>query len=214
MGNFSYKYDKWKSSLVLYYIYCICLSVCLVKLLDYIPLKMSQYTLTEISLLNGSTLNISATCAVRANTFLNNVPPIRYLPVNPYPQSTKMQLDMRWKCEIFKYAGSGSSQQTNSLSKKQQFASLVNNTGTRTIVTVDISSGRQQINAGSRGTQYTCTQDRTLPTLTTACNVPGPVQILTYDPSVNLYNYSSQINTRIFSSGSNEDDLLGMNSTS
>jgi len=153
-----------------------------------------SYTFTQLSLLNGSTLDISSACAVRANTFLNNVPPIRYLPINPYPQSTKMQLDMRRKCEIFKYAGSGSTQQTNSLSKKQQFASLVNNIGS------------------SRGTQYTCTQDRTLPTLTTACDVPGPVQILTYDPSVNLYNYSYQINTRVFSSGSNEDDLLGMNS--
>lgn len=180
----------------------------------YTPLKMSQYTFTELSLLNGTTFDISYACAQRANTFLHNVPPIRYLPINPYPQSTKMQLDMRRKCEIFKYAGSGSSQQTNSLSKKQQFASLVNNTGTRTIVTVDISSGRQQINAGPRGTQYTCTQDRTLPTLTTACDVPGPVQILTYDPSVNLYNYSYQINTRVFPDGSNEDDLLGMNSTS
>ena len=156
---------------------------------------MSQPPFTELSLLNGNTFDISYACAQRANTFLNNMPPIRFLPINPYPQSTKIQLDMRRKCEIFKYAGSGSTQQTNSLSKKQQFASLVNN-------------------SGSRGTQYTCTQDRTLPTLTTACDVPGPVQILTYDPSVNLYNYSYQINSRVFPDNSNEDDLLGMNSTS
>jgi hypothetical protein len=161
-----------------------------------------QYTLTEISVLTEGGLDISAACAERAKHFLNNVPPVRYLPINPYPASTKMQLDMRRKCEIFKYAGSGSSQQTNSLSKKRQFANLVTNAGTRTII-------RNQENAGTRGTQYTCTQDRTLPTLTSACNVPGPIQILTYDPSVNLYNYSYQINTRVFPDGSNELALLG-----
>jgi hypothetical protein len=173
-------------------------------------MSQPQYTLTQISLLNGSGLDISSACSERAQTFLNNVPPVRYLPINPYPASTKMQLDMRRKCEIFKYAGSGGTQQTNSLSKKQQFANLVTNAGTRTLV--DISGGVKQINAGPRGTQYTCTQDRTLPTLTTACNVPGPVQILTYDPSVNLYNYSYQINTRVFPGGSNENDLVGANS--
>lgn len=152
-----------------------------------------QYTLTNISLLNGSGLDISSACAVRANTFLHNVPPTRYTPVNPYPQFTKLQLDMRRKCEIFKYAGSGGTQQTNSLSKKQQYAGLVSGTS-------------------SRGTQYTCTQDRTLPTLTSACDVPGPIRVLTYDPSVNLYNYSYQINTRVFPDGGNELSLLGMDS--
>lgn len=157
---------------------------------------MSQpLTTTQISLLNGSGLDISAACAVRANAFLHNVPPTRYTPINPYPRFTKIQLDMRRKCEIFKYAGSSSSQQTNTLSKKKQYAYLVSNT-----------------NTGSRGTQYTCTQDRTLPTLTTACDVPGPVQILTYDPSVNLYNYSYQINTRVFPGNGNELGLLNMDS--
>jgi len=157
---------------------------------------MSQpLTNVEISLLNGSGTDISEACAVRANTFLHNVPPTRYTPINPYPQFTKLQLDMRRKCEIFKYAGSSSSQQTNSLSKKKQYAYLVSNTST-----------------GSRGTQYTCTQDRSLPTLTTACDVPGPIKVLTYDPSVNLYNYSSQINMRVFPGGSNELALLDMDS--
>jgi hypothetical protein len=157
---------------------------------------MSQpLTNVEISLLNASGTDISEACAVRANTFLNNVPPTRYTPINPYPQFTKLQLDMRRKCEIFKYAGSSSSQQTNSLSKKKQYAYLVSNAST-----------------GSRGTQYTCTQDRTLPTLTTACDVPGPVRVLTYDPSVNLYNYSYQINTRVFPGDANELALLDMDS--
>ena len=152
-----------------------------------------EYTLTNISLLNGVGIDISAACTTRANTFLHNVPPTRYTPINPYPQFTKLQLDMRRKCEIFKYAGSGSTQQTNSLSKKQQFASLVSNTS-------------------NRGTQYTCSQDRFLPTLTSACDVPGPIQTLTYDPSVNLYNYSYQINTRVFPGQSNELSLSGMDS--
>jgi len=157
---------------------------------------MSQtFTMTDISLLNGSGMDVSSACAVRANTFLHNVPPPRYTPINPYPKFTKLQLDMRRKCEIFKYAGSGSSQQTNTLSKKKQFANLVSTT-----------------NIASRGTQYTCTKDKKLPTLTSACDVPGPIRILTYDPSVNLYNYSYQINTRVFPGGGNELDLLNMDS--
>jgi hypothetical protein len=177
---------------------------------------MSQnFTLTEISILNNGGLDISAACSARAKTFLNNVPPTRYTPLNPYPKNTQFQLDMRRKCEILKYAGSGS-QQTNSLSKKKQYANLVSNIGTRTIVqnSIEISGSQiitkkiNQINTGARGNQYTCTQDRTLPTLTSACDVPGPIQTLIYDPSMNLYNY--QNNTRIFSSNLNEYDLLGM----
>ena len=149
-----------------------------------------NYTLTEITLLNSGGLDISAACSARTNKFLNNVPPTRYTPLNPYPKNTQMQLDMRRKCEILKYAGSGS-QQTSSLSKKKQYANLVTN-------------------IGARGNQYTCSQDRTIPTLTTACDVPGPIQTLIYDPSMNLYNYSYQINTRNFPSDLNEYDLLGM----
>ena len=159
------------------------------------PEKPQQITLMQISLLNGAGLDMSAACAVRANTFLHNVPPTRYTPPNPYPQFTKLQLDMRRKCEIFKYAGSGSTQQTNSLNKKQQYSLLVSNA-----------------NKVSRGTQYTCSQDRMLPTLTSACDVPGPISILTYDPSVNLYNYSSQVNSRIFPSAEDSLNLSGASS--
>ena len=154
--------------------------------------ESQQITLMQISLLNGAGLDMSAACAVRANTFLHNVPPTRYTPLNPYPQFTQLQLDMRRKCEIFKYAGSGGIQQTNSLSKKQQYSLLVGNT-----------------NKASRGTQYTCMQDRTLPTLTSACDVPGPIRILTYDPSATLYNYSSQTNSRNYPSASDSLNLSG-----
>lgn len=149
-----------------------------------------NFTLTEITLLNSGGLDISAACSARANAFLNNVPPTRYTPLNPYPKNTQFELDMRRKCEILKYTGSGS-QQTSSLSKKQQYANLVSN-----------------INMATRGNQYTCTQNRTIPTLTSACDVPGPIQSLIYDPSMNLYNY--QNNARVFSSDLNEYDLLGI----
>ena len=148
-----------------------------------------QLTLVDITLLNGGGIDISAACNIRANTFLNNVPPPRFTPINPYPQYTQTQLDMRRKCEIFKYAGSGS-QQSNSLNKKSQYAYLVSNT-----------------KIASRGTQYTCTQDRTLPTLTSACDVPGKITVLTYDPNVNLYNYSTQVNSRVFPGEDNSADL-------
>lgn len=144
---------------------------------------MSTITLTTTNT-NGnssSTTDLSGACAVRAYTMLNNVPPTRYTPTNPYPQYSQIQLDMRRKIEIFKYAGKDH-QQSNSLTQKQQWSLLANNAS----------------RGSNRSSQYYCSSDRLLPTLSSACDVPGPIITLTYDPSMILYNYTSQINSRTF----------------
>jgi hypothetical protein len=144
---------------------------------------MASITLTTTNT-NGnssSTTDLSEACAVRAYTMLNNVPPTRYTPTNPYPQYSQIQLDMRRKIEIFKYAGKDH-QQTNSMTKNHKWSLLANNAARGT----------------NRSSQYYCAMDRLLPTLSSACDIPGPIITLTYDPNVILYNYVSQINSQTF----------------
>lgn len=148
---------------------------------------MSVTTTTTASGTNSANSDLSFSCAARAEAMLNNVPPPRYTPVNPYPQYSQTQLDMRRKIEIFKYAGKDS-QQTNSLTKNQQWALLANNASRGT----------------NRSNQYYCATDRLIPTLSSACNIPGPIITLTYDPNVILYNYASQIDSRTFPDASTD----------
>jgi hypothetical protein len=136
---------------------------------------------------NSVESDLSFSCAAREKAMLNNVPPTRYTPVNPYPQYSQIQLDMRRKIEIFKYAGK-ESQQTNSMTKNQKWALLANNAARGT----------------NRSNQYYCAADRLIPTLSSACNVPGPIITLTYDPSMILYNYASQYDRSPFPDASTD----------
>jgi len=131
--------------------------------------------------IDASNTYLPEACSSRAQTMLNNIPPSRFSLINPYPQYTQIQLDMRRKIEIFKYAGKDS-QQTASLTKSQQWSLLANNA----------------VRGTNRTNQYNCSADRLIPTPSNACNVPGPVVMFTYDPSMILYNYSSQINNRTY----------------
>lgn len=135
----------------------------------------------------SATMDLSMACTARANAMLNNVPPTRYTPVNPYPQYSQTQLDMRRKIEIFKYAGKDY-QHSNSMTKKQKFSLLANNAA----------------RGSNRSNQYYCYADRLIPTLSSACNVPGPIVTLTYDPNVILYNYASQVDSRTFPDASTD----------
>lgn len=107
------------------------------------------------------------------------VPPSRFNLVNPYPHFTQSQLDMRRKVEILKYNGNKQNTKTNNLTKKEHLALL--------------SRGR----TNSQISQYTifnntkvCVSDLTKPTITSSCNVPGPLTYLQYNPDVPLYNYN------------------------
>lgn len=94
-------------------------------------------------------------------------PPIRYNPVSPYPAYTPSILDMRRKAEILQYNKNAS--KGNTLTKAQKFAGLMN-----------------RIKA-----KPTCTNNLYKPTPTSSCDVPGPVILLQYDPTVPLYNYAN-----------------------
>jgi hypothetical protein len=74
-------------------------------------------------------LSLNAICEQRKQRLLYTVPPNRYNPPNPYvqfPQFTKFQFDMRRKAEILQYSASSSSTKTNNVTKKGQWAQLVN----------------------------------------------------------------------------------------
>ena len=116
-----------------------------------------------------SFIDIKQICIQRSRLQLYNIHPPRYEIVSPYPQYTPFQLSMRRKAEILKHA---STSQSNRLTKTQKFAKLVKNNK-------------------SSNNLIRCQGDQTSPSLTSSCNVPGPIQSLYYDPTVQLYQYTT-----------------------
>ena len=116
----------------------------------------------------------------RRQQALYNVPQIRLNLVSPYTTTnfTKYQLDMRRKAEILKYKNQNS--KTNNLTKAQKWAQMVSGKYSSNITPFTIESNSDNPN---------CAADDLIPTLTSACDVPGPPIYLTYDPAVPLYNY-------------------------
>jgi hypothetical protein len=112
---------------------------------------------------------------------LIHIPPSRFTMDTPYPRFTQSQLDMRRKVEILKYNGNKQNTKTNSLTKKEQFALLSKGKS---------SYKTSQYTISHNTTTTMCASDLTKPTLTSSCNVPGPLMYLQYDPDVPLYNYS------------------------
>lgn len=86
---------------------------------------------------------------------------------------TQQQLDMRRKVEILQYAGA-STQGGKQESNVQKFARINRTYNTRLA----------KLNADSD-----CSSDKYIPRATTDSDVPGPPQLLVYDPNVELYNY-------------------------
>lgn len=116
----------------------------------------------------------------RANTAKYNVPPSRINIPSPYPGHTKMQLDMRRKAEILKYNGVGQSSKTNAQTKTQLYSYLSNNAVNSNVSQYSLKYALKDVN---------CSINKNIPTLTTACDVPGPPMYLYNDPNVPLYNY-------------------------
>jgi hypothetical protein len=117
-----------------------------------------------------------------------NIPPPRLNIVSPYPFFSNQQLNMRRKVEILKYSNSQQNTKTNNFTKRQHFANLVRNAG--------ISSTKVSQYSINQQSNLECISDKYKPTLTTACDVPGPPMILQYDPSIPLYNYGNFKNNR------------------
>lgn len=103
------------------------------------------------------------------NRFLSLLkPPPRYDPISPYPNYTKQQLDMRRKAEILQYKKN--STQTNRPTKAQKWSMISNNSANSTRVCEKVPGSSSP---------------------SSACDVPGPLVYLTYDPSIPLYNYTT-----------------------
>jgi hypothetical protein len=104
------------------------------------------------------------------NRFLSLLsPPTRYTPISPYPNYTKSQLDMRRKVEILQYKKN--STQNGRITKSQKWAQMVNSNLSRSVI---------------------CNKNPFVPSPSSACDVPGPPFVFTYDPSVPLYNYATK----------------------
>jgi len=86
---------------------------------------------------------------------------------------TQQQLDMRRKVEVLQYAGA-STQGGKQESNVQQFSRINRMYNTRT---------------AQLKTNADCSSNKYIPRATTDSNVPGPPQLLVYDPNVELYNY-------------------------
>jgi hypothetical protein len=110
------------------------------------------------------------------------MPMVRFNPVSPYSNAitgvttniTTEQLNMRRKAEILKYSSNRMPNQTNNLTKKQQWSRLVTQPN-RGIPQTD------NFNPDNCPT--------TIPVSSTASGIPGPPIMLYEDPNVPLYNY-------------------------
>ena len=113
---------------------------------------------------------------------LYNVPSARFIPTSPYPTYTQQQLDMRRKVEILKYNGVKQNTKTNGFTKTEKWANIVSGKSSRRNIPQSTINNTNNAN-------LICASDDLIPTLTTACDVPGPPIYLTYDPTIPLYNY-------------------------
>ena len=144
------------------------------------------------------------------NSKLFNIPPFRYTPVSPYNGTvTQFDLDMRRKAEILKYNKNANGKLTKKQSWTQTVAgNLQRRTYSQTAVQTIVAGG-------------ICEDLSKRPTPTTSSGVPGPVMNLYYDPSINLYNYSTNPNVYATENYDETDmwltkfdsDILSMNPT-
>jgi hypothetical protein len=143
-------------------------------------------------------------CAVIQSIFkqkrkqaLYNVPITRLTPVSPYPIYTQEQLNMRRKVEILKYSNNRQNTKQNNLTQKQQWALLANGK-------TQVMSQTKIQKYASTPEEFSCPSDNAIPTLTTACDVPGPPMILQYDATIPLYKFVSDF-TRSYVNTPNTD---------
>lgn len=97
----------------------------------------------------------------------NRQPPVRNEKVSPYPNFTRMQLDMRRKVEVLKY--NKNSTQDRQLTAKEKQAQI--------------------LRGNYRGNVLFCADDSSIPVKTSSSDVPGPIITLQEEPDVPLYNY-------------------------
>jgi len=104
-----------------------------------------------------------------------HVPPVRSeLQPSPYPQFTEYQVNMRRKAEILSYKNKGDT--NGSATKSQRWTYLAKHA--------------KQLYPK---TNQVCTDNSLLLSLSSSCNVPGPIVALYKDPTVPLYKYGYDV---------------------
>jgi hypothetical protein len=94
--------------------------------------------------------------------------------ISPYPMFTRSQLDMRRKVEILKYKQK--TVNSSASTKAKQWSQLVNLSKTNSNI----------------ANKVPCPYDALIPTSTAACDVPGKIMNLQYNPNIPLYKYDYQ----------------------
>ena len=115
---------------------------------------------------------VDNTCEQRKLYQLNNIPPIRYTPSNPYPKFTQDQLNMRRKVEILKYKKGAT--KGSQLTKAEKYAQLTN--------------------PNYKVSKVVCEADHKIPVSSRSSGIPGPTIYLVEDKAVVLYNYAKDTN--------------------
>jgi hypothetical protein len=128
----------------------------------------------------------------------NSVPPPRLEIVSPYTDTTasetppsqplhsKKQLDMRRKYEILQYKDNGVV--NGKRTKKVLYTNLMNNNRNRYTISVPEDNGVTVYSTNA------CPDDDKIAVPTTSSGVPGPTEMIYYEPDVPLYMFGYQKN--------------------
>ena len=144
----------------------------------------------------ASLLDVAEICKQRLRRQILVPPPLRLDVVSPYPQYTQQQLNMRRKIEVLQYNTLNS--KSKKLTKAERYTQLSQG------ITQRRSYTNQQLDDIANG-RFNCPSDSLLPTLTSSCDVPGPVETLQLDPNIPLYNYAGVLNYAFSENNSNLD---------
>ena len=136
---------------------------------------------------NSTYTDITGVCRQRSRRQLFlTTPPRLELKMDVYEQyaTQPWRLDMRRKIEILKYSANSSNSKTNEYTRAERWAQLVNGK------LQGRNYSKQVLQDVLFKKDYSCVDENTKPTPTSACDVPGPIVNLYYEPDVPLYNYS------------------------
>ena len=145
---------------------------------------------------NSTYTDISGVCRQRSRRQLFLTPPPRLeLKMDVYEKyaTQPWRLDMRRKVEILKYSANSSNSKTNEYTRAERWAQLVNGK------LQSRNYSKQVLQDVLFKKDYSCLEDNTKPTPTSACDVPGPIVNLYYEPDVPLYNYLVNSESKAFS---------------
>jgi hypothetical protein len=136
--------------------------------------------------------------SMRRILLTNSVPPPRLEIVSPYTDTTasevppsqplysKKQLDMRRKYEILQYKDNGVI--NGKRTKKVLYTNLMNNNRNRYTISVPENNGVTVYSTNA------CPDDDKIAVPTTSSGVPGPTEMIYYEPDVPLYMFGYQKN--------------------